>query len=109
MHIPRSCVFLLYLRYYFPTTRYGIPDFLSSGMTDRITGVSGVLDLDRLYIISWSVRILRLFVGRLVLPTYTFGGLVYTASFSSTLFSPIYSTGGLWRFSKVRTSLIEVD
>jgi hypothetical protein len=100
---------LLRLCSHYPTTRYGIPDLLFSGMTDRIIGAPGVLDLDRLYIIPWSIRILRLSVGRLVLPTHIFGGLVSKDSSSSTLFSPIYSTGGLCGFSKVRTHLIEVD
>jgi len=102
-------LFLLRLCSHYPTTRYGIPDSLFSSMTDRFIGAPGVLDLGRLYIIPWPVRILRLSVGRLVLPTYIFGGFVFKDSFSSTLLSPIYSTGGLCGFSKVRTHLIEVN
>ena len=48
-------------------------------MTDRIIGAFGVLDLDRLYIIPWSVRILRLSVGWLVLPIYAFKGFFFTS------------------------------
>jgi hypothetical protein len=108
MHIPRSCSFLLRLCSHSPTTRYGIPESLCSGMTDRIIGAPGYLDLGRLYIIPWPVRILRLSVGRLVLPTYISGGFVSKDFFSSTLISPIYSTGGLCGFSKVRTLMVEV-
>lgn len=66
--------------------------------------------MDRMYIIQWSVRIFCAYLSvgwscRLI----PFGGLVSKASLSSTLSFPIYSTGGLWRFSKVRTSLIEVE
>ncbi len=86
-------------------------------MTDRIIGAIGVLDLDRLYITLWSVWILCLSVGRLVLPTYESGGVIRMSSILEHLhtplflffdpLSPIYSTGGLWLFSKVGL-LIEV-
>ena len=108
MHTPRSCLFLLCLRPHFPTTRYGIPDSFLSGMTDRILGASGVLEFGpsvQYTMVCPDFAIVCRSAGLTGLP---FGGLVSEASLSSTIFSPIYSTGGLWRFSKVRTSLIEV-
>ena len=47
-------------------------DYLVSflGLDGSIIGAFGVLDLDRLYIIPWSVRISRVSIGRLALPTY---------------------------------------
>jgi hypothetical protein len=88
-------------------------------MTDRIIGAYGVHDLDCLYIIPWSVRILRfLSVGWSCRLTplvacsspHHFGVCcAFSASFSR-LFLSILQHRRLVEFvTKVRTFLIEVD